>query len=65
MTTTIETEYLDLDDDGLPDAVRVVTTVWVDAHTVERVESFEWGIGDDGEPRAQFLKAMPTLSVAA
>lgn len=65
MTTTIETEYLDLDDDGLPDAVRIVTTMRIDGDTVERVESLEWGIGDDGEPRAQFLKATSPLDDAA
>jgi len=65
MQTTTETEYLDLDEDGLPDAVRIVTTVRIDDDTVEQVETLEWGIGDDGEPRAQFLKAMPTVPVVA
>jgi hypothetical protein len=64
MRTYTETEYLDLDGDGLPDAVRTVITLELGGDAVERVETLEWGIGDDGTPRAEFISG-PTLAVAA
>ena len=54
----IEMEYLDLDGDGVPDAVRTTRTVIVDhvhqggVDLVEVTEELASGIGVDGVPRS-------------
>ncbi len=49
-----ETEYLDLDGDGVPDAVRTTETVEYEtdsgAEVVEEVREVDAGIGADGVP---------------
>jgi hypothetical protein len=45
MMTRVEFEYLDLDGDGLPDAVRTIRTT-----ASERVTELATGIDIDGEP---------------
>jgi hypothetical protein len=50
--------YLDLDDDGVPDAV-LITEQWPDDDHVAAtvVETLETGIGIDGRPRAVSVHA--------
>jgi hypothetical protein len=54
----VETRYLDLDGDGVPDAVQIIETVSVDAtgdghpDFVELVEELVTDIGVDGKPGA-------------
>jgi hypothetical protein len=51
-TITRGVRYLDLDDDGVPDAV-LITEQWPDDGPVGAtvVETLETGIGIDGRPR--------------
>jgi hypothetical protein len=51
-TITRGVRYLDLDDDGVPDAV-LITEHWPDDDHVAAtvVETLETGIGIDGRPR--------------
>jgi hypothetical protein len=52
-----DVRYLDLDGDGLPDAVLTVETFSVDVpgdhapRPIERIEILEFGIGIDGSPK--------------
>jgi hypothetical protein len=49
----VETEYLDLDDDGVPDAVQITETVQHEsggADLVEEIRELDTGIGPDGVP---------------
>jgi hypothetical protein len=49
----VETEYLDLDDDGVPDAVQITETVQYErggADLVEKIRELDTGIGADGVP---------------
>jgi hypothetical protein len=54
MQTVADVQYLDLDGDGVPDAVLTVET-WPDDHAQAAaptvVETLESGIGIDGRPR--------------
>lgn len=52
MMTRVEFEYLDLDGDGLPDAVRTVRTT-----ASERVTELATGIDIDGEPAEVHVEA--------
>ena len=58
MVTTSHLEYLDLDGDGVPDAVRTIDTraAWSnrvgDFEVLQTVEELAWGIDDDGVPEA-------------
>jgi hypothetical protein len=49
----VETEYLDLDDDGVPDAVQITETVQYEsggAGLVEEIRELDTGVGPDGVP---------------
>jgi hypothetical protein len=56
-------EYLDLDGDGLPDAVRTIETLGVEidgvVQTIEQIETLEAQIGVDGVPRDVSVIASP------
>jgi len=64
MVTTSHLEYLDLDGDGVPDAVRTIDTraAWSnrvgDFEVLQTVEELAWGIGDDGVPEAVHVTAI-------
>lgn len=50
-----EVKYLDLDHDGLPDAVLIIETLRTQdpdgaTHSIETIETLETGIGIDGVP---------------
>ena len=65
MSATTQMEYLDLDGDGVPDAVRTVLTLRSGGDTVERVETVEFEIDDDGEPHAEVVRVLTTTHLAA
>jgi hypothetical protein len=58
-----DVRYLDLDGDGLLDAVLTIETFSVDVpgdkepRSVERIEILEFGIGIDGSPRRVSIAA--------
>jgi len=62
-----ETEYLDLDGDGVPDAVRTTSTAEYDLadgpEIVETVEELDRDIDDDGRPRT--IEWVDAISVDA
>ena len=70
MVTTSHLEYLDLDGDGVPDAVRTTNTraAWSnevgDFEVLQTVEELAWGIDDDGVPEAVHVIATDLVGPA-
>jgi hypothetical protein len=66
-TAERETEYLDLDHDGLPDAVRRHTAVvyHLDGDAAEVVDELATGIGDDGVPTVAAVTDAVALDIDA
>jgi hypothetical protein len=70
MVTHTTLEYLDLDGDGVPDAVRTIDTraAWSnragDFEVVQTVEELAWGIDDDGVPEAVHVVATDLVGPA-
>lgn len=62
-----DADYLDLDGDGVPDAVRTTKTVVYSVlggpDIIESVEEFDRDIGDDGRPR--LIEWLDTIAVGA